>query len=125
PKTDYTVGAGATSIEAALVNGDTHLDLITADMTDGTVSVLLGTGDGPLQPRKILPLAPGVNATASGFFNADTNLDLAVTNFDTDSVSIYFGAGDGTFTFSASYSTGDGPLYVAAGDFDGVAGPDL
>jgi len=47
-KTDYAIGAAETpqSMAFADLNGDGKLDLVTANYWSGTVSVLLGKGDG-------------------------------------------------------------------------------
>ncbi|MEZ0228357.1 MAG: FG-GAP repeat domain-containing protein, partial [Planctomycetota bacterium] len=43
PERRYRVGHGAAAVATGDVNGDGHLDIVTADRTDGTVSVLFGT----------------------------------------------------------------------------------
>ena len=47
------------SIAAGDFTGDGELDLAVANRADGTVSVLLGNGDGTFGPRS---LTPGVGA---------------------------------------------------------------
>jgi hypothetical protein len=78
-------------------NGDGNLDLVVTDPsgTTGTVSLLLGNGDGTFQPP--------VNYTADSFsccvlvgdVNNDGKLDLIM--FSPSEVSVLLGNGDGTF----------------------------
>ena len=62
-------------------NGDGHLDLAVANGVDGTVSVLLGNGDGTFQPAGHLTRSGrGSDAIVAGDFTGDGRLDLAVVN---------------------------------------------
>ena len=44
PRTDFQVGAFPNSVIAGDFNGDGFLDLITANLLDNTISILLRTG---------------------------------------------------------------------------------
>src|SRR5581483_1590806 len=50
PSTAYPVGASAYGVAIADVNGDGKRDVVTANCKDGSVSLLLGRGDGALSP---------------------------------------------------------------------------
>jgi hypothetical protein len=94
---------------------------------DGDVSILLGNGDGTFQPA--LSVAAGKNpfSIAVGDFNADGHADLVVANNGINPaggwlpgmVSVLLGNGDGTFQAHVDYATGNGPVSVAIGDFNG------
>ncbi len=61
PRTDYPVGKGPISVAIADLNKDGFLDLVVANQTDGTISTLLGNGDGTFRPRRLrsrFPWAP-------------------------------------------------------------------
>ncbi len=46
--------------------------------------------------------------------------DLAVANLDSSSVSVLLGVGDGSFATERQFRVGGGgPLWLAAGDFNG------
>src|SRR3954451_11163002 len=47
-RVDYVTGNSPRSVEVGDVNADGKLDAVTANGADGTVSILLGSGDGRL-----------------------------------------------------------------------------
>lgn len=106
-------------IVAADFNGDGKIDLAVANGGDGTVSILLGNGDGTFAPRVDYPAGfAGVlvpMAVIAGDFNNDGKLDLAVGS------SVLLGNGNGTFQPAIS-----GPLDGSlAADFNGDGKLDL
>jgi hypothetical protein len=111
-------------------NGDGLLDLAVANegtwpnFRDGSVSVLLGNGDGTFQTARNFPAGIAPWSVAVGDFNGDGNQDLAVANFGSNNVSILLGNGDGSFQ-QVNYAAGSSPRSVAVGDFDGDGLPDL
>jgi hypothetical protein len=96
--------------------GNGKLDLATAN-SSGTVSVLLGNGDGTFQEAQDYAVGSGPSSVAAGDFTGDGTLDLAVANTGSGTVSILLGNGDGTFQPAVSYSVGAAPNYIAVGDF--------
>jgi len=110
-------------------NGDGSLDLAVANFGDGTVTVLLGNGDGTFTEAAGSPVTVGTQpgSVAMEDFNGDGIPDLAVANFGDGTVTILLGTGDGTFTEAAGspVSAGITPYSVAAGDFNGDGIPDL
>ena len=90
--------------------GDGRLDLAVANAGDGTVSVLLGNGDGTFQPQVTYAVGSGPDAIVAGDFTGDGRIDLAVANGRCDdTVSVLLGNGDGTFQPQVTYAVGSGP----------------
>ncbi len=119
------VGQGPGSIAIADVNHDGNLDIIVANETSGTVSVLLGDGKGHFTPAAGSPVACGKspNDIAVGDFNGDGNLDLVIANTETPYLTILLGDGKGGFAPSplSPFDTHSYPHVhgVAVGDFNG------
>ncbi len=116
-------------------NNDNHPDLVVANQKDGTISILLGNGDGTFQTQTVIAIPGAVagtvttaaspSAVATGDFNDDGNMDIAVTDMANNRVMVFLGNGDGTFQTPVPYPTGSNPVALVAQDFDGDGEPDL
>lgn len=126
----YAVGNGPNAIASGDFNGDGKLDLAVVNTTDGTVSILLGNGEGTFQPAVAYEAGNMPNAIAVGDFNGDGKLDLAILDSlsgGNSTVTILLGNGDGTFTAASvsPFFTGAILTSIAVGDFDGDGNLDL
>jgi len=134
PVVDYS--PGAVSLAVGDFNGDGHLDLVTS--SPGSVSVLLGQGDGTFTASP----NPGSYATGDistglapdytrgqqlvvGDFNGDGLLDAAAINQTASSIGVLLGNGSGGFGPARTYPAGNGPAALTVGDFNGDGHPDL
>jgi hypothetical protein len=132
-------GPKPTALAAADFNNDGKLDLVTANLVGqnagggpipGTVSILMGKGDGSFQPPR--DYAGGVRpiALAVGDYDSDGKLDLAVgavgqSDFDGGSVVILLGRGDGTFGAGRGFQAGKHLVSLERVDFNGDGKADL
>ncbi len=140
PVTFGSGGLGPSSVVIADVNGDGKPDLVVTNdcadssCTNGSVSVLLGNGNGTFNTA-VSYNSGGLNATsvAIGDLNGDGKPDLAVANdcnspygCTSGSVGILFGNGNGTFSLGAVYASGgEDASSIALGDLNGDGKPDL
>jgi hypothetical protein len=107
-------------------NGDGKLDVATANGggAPGSVSVLLGNGDGTLESH--IDYAQGASpvSLAVGDFNGDGKLDIAYLDFGGE-VSILLGNGDGTFQAGQSIATIQSGMDLLTADLNGDGRLDL
>ena len=129
-------GINPASIAVSDVNGDGNQDVLVANYGGfsppytGSVSVLLGNGDGTFGARTDYPTGVASTGIAVGDLNGDERPDVVVANYaaeelEASCVSVLLGRGDGTFQPSVNYLVGVSPYSVAIGDFDGDGVPDL
>jgi hypothetical protein len=117
-------------VALADVNGDGRLDVLTTNVDDDAVSVLLGDGAGGLAPAKSSPFPAGrqpYEGLSVGDVNGDKRPDVVVPNLDGKAVSVLLGAGGGAFAPApgSPFAVGDRPGYVALGDLNGDAALDV
>uniref|UniRef100_UPI00036793D2 FG-GAP-like repeat-containing protein n=2 Tax=Aureimonas ureilytica TaxID=401562 RepID=UPI00036793D2 len=118
-KQDFAVGRRPISVSVGDVNGDGKLDIVTADSTSNSVSVLFGDGNGAFGSKQTFGTGSEPVSVALKDMNSDGKLDIIVANRSSASVSVLFGNGNGTFAQKQDYSTGAGPSSVAVSDLNG------
>ncbi len=107
-------------------NNDRNLDVAAVGYSGGEqgIGVLLGNGDGTLQPSQTLPLVYTPTSVAMGDFNHDGNLDAAVED-EGPGATVLLGNGAGGFESIEQYSVVSGFGQVGVGDFRGNGVLDL
>ncbi|MDX1419034.1 MAG: VCBS repeat-containing protein, partial [Rubricoccaceae bacterium] len=130
----YLVGRGPRFIVVEDLDGDGHLDLATANSSNGnsgreTLTVLFGTGTGAFTGRTdyYAPYSPdlqGVTGLEAGDVDGDGDLDLMMTTV-ANGVAMYYNDGAGGFTFPHRLGAYWGPWAPTFEDFTGDAVADL
>jgi len=116
-------GKNPADVAVTDLDADHKLDLIFANRTDDTVSVLLGNGDGSVQSPVAFSVGPKPYSVKVVNVNQDGKSDLAV--FVTFAADFLLGNGDGSFRQGTSVSMGSfrGPIAIA--DFNKDVALDL
>ena len=126
PAVNFSAGNNPQEIAVGDFNGDGKLDLAVfqpgSNGVAGSISILLGNGDGTFQAPKTLTLSVSASIMAVADFDADKKSDLAVC--DSANLGIFIGNGDGTFQ-AAKNTVLSGCFGLVAADFNGDSNPDL
>jgi hypothetical protein len=134
PAQSYAAGFGPQAVALGDFDHDNNLDLAVANgggdpAPVGTVSILLGKGNGTFQAAPSYMVGPYPLSVAVGDFNGDGIPDLAIANqggvAGTATVSVLLGNGDGTFRLAGTLDAGSGANSIAVGDFNGDGKPDI
>jgi len=125
PMSDFGTGSLPCSVVIGDLNGDGKPDLVVANRSSNTVSVLLGNGDGVFGAKTDFGTGSWPLSVAIGDLNGDGEPDLAVATDSSNTVSVLLGNGNGTFGAKNEYGVGDRPWSVAIGDLNGDGKPDL
>jgi hypothetical protein len=129
PAQNFGVGNPPNSVAVGDFNGDDLPDLAVATGWSldsmGSVSILLGNGDGTFGSAQGFRVGMAPWSIAVGDFNGDKIPDLVTANLWSNNVSILLGTGDGTFGPAQGFAVGDAPWSVAVADFNGDQIQDL
>ena len=122
PPVDYSTGLSPFSIVKGDFNGDSKLDLATANLQVDTVSILLGNGDGTFGTHINYPTAGFPYAMSTGDLNSDGKSDLVIAGSGSG-LSILKGNGDGTFQKPVNFLGGFN--FATVLDLNGDTKPDI
>ncbi|MBF0462794.1 MAG: VCBS repeat-containing protein, partial [Magnetococcales bacterium] len=125
-KVDYGVGSTPCSVISSVdVNGDGKADLLVANDSSNTVSVLLNNGDGTFATKVDYATGTEPFSVFGTDVNGDGKADLLVASDVSNTVSVLLNNGNGTFASKVDYAAGSGALIVYAADVNGDGKPDL
>ncbi len=125
--TSRIVGANPYSVAIADFNADSRKDIVLTNYADGTISIMLGNGDGTFQST--VTRSTGGTGTNPVFvttadLNGDNRPDIVVANNGStgNNIAIFMNAGNGTFPATPTRviaSGGFSPRAIAIADFNG------
>jgi flagellin-like hook-associated protein FlgL len=120
-QTCFIVRNSPNSIAIADLNNDSVLDILTANETDNSLSLLMGNGDGTFRGTSPISVGGLPYLVDLSDVNNDGRLDVVVSNQTPGNVGVSIGNGDGTFQAQRHFSTGTEPegLYLADFNRDG------
>lgn len=130
-KADFpTAAQQPKSIAIGDLNGDGQLDIVTANQNFdgkliGSVTVLLGDGDGSFKPKVDYDAVFGAHEAAVGDVDKDGKLDIVVVGWGEANVAVLKGDGAGSFAAPKKFPVGTAPHSVAIADFDDDGDLDL
>ena len=121
----YTAGDGPFSVAPADIDGDGHVDLVTANNSSDNISVLQNRGDGTFEAQVTYAVGDEPYSVAAANLDSDGHVDLVTANNSSDNISVLRNRGDGTFEAQVTYAAGEGTRSVAAVDVDGDGRRDI
>jgi len=116
------VGQFPAALAVGDVNNDGRLDVVVANVDDGSISILLGDGTGGLPTRTDIPTGAQPSAVALADLNRNGRLDIVVLNFGDENLRIL---PDGGTVPGVLLDAGPGPLAFAIGDLNRDGRPDI
>lgn len=133
PAMNFNAGDSPRVIAVGDFNGDGKLDLAAfrpgVTGSAGSVSILLGNGDGTFQAPKTLALSESASAMVVADFNLDRKSDVAVydsaVNNGPATLNIYLGNGDGAFQPAKQTALPSNAGGFSVADFNGDSKPDV
>jgi hypothetical protein len=131
PAATYPVGTAPRFVASADLNADGKPDLVVVNFgfsgtgDDGSVSVLLGNGDGSFQSAANFSAGRMPESIAIADFNGDGKPDIVAVSEVANVLNVLYGNGDGTFQPPATVALDVDPYYVVAGDFNNDHKADL
>ncbi len=126
----YPTGTAPVAVAVGDFDADGKLDLAVMNAgnaggsDDGSVSILLGNGDGTFKAAMNFSACKNCTRIAAADFNADNKSDLAVlrpgdaTASDDGDVTVFLSNGDGTFRKGQVLTPGKNPSSVIAPDLN-------
>jgi hypothetical protein len=115
----YAAGGNNTyDVDGGDINGDGRTDLVTANWSAGTISVLLGNANGTFATAVTYAAANNPYRVLVRDLNGDNRADVAVTRRNGAALRVFLANNDGTLATGTDYTTPAGPHGVIAVDFD-------
>lgn len=118
-------GAAPTAVHALDLDGDGWDDIVTANGSDGSFSVMLNDGAGAFPSVQQYASGSDVALLAVADLNGDGFPDVVTVSVVDETISVSLNNGDGTFAAPAVYSVGNQGNFISIADIDGDGHPDI
>jgi len=130
PATSFQVGSGPTCVAAVDINGDGKIALVSANLNEGTLTVLTNNGSGGFGSNATLVVGSYPLGVATADVNGDGRPDLISANLGDGTLTVLTNNGSGGFGSNATLNVGlnvnsSAPAFVLAADVNGDGKPDL
>ena len=123
PATNYVVENTPVCVIAADVNGDGPVDLITANETGHSLTVLTNNGSGVFGSNATLNAFGGAQSVMAADINGDGKMDL-ICNSES-AITVFTNNGSGVFGSNAMLNVTGGLVSLVAADINGDGNVDL
>jgi hypothetical protein len=121
----FATGRDPVALAVGDINGDGKPDIVTANAYDGTISVLMGIGNGTFAPALSFAVGARPYSVALADLTGDGRLDVVTSDYSDNNVSVLVNLGIGALAPPKTFATGSQPIQALIGDFNGDGRPDL
>ena len=125
PSSTNAVGNNPFTVVATDVNGDGKADLICANSSDNTLTVLTNSGGGGFVLSGTYSVGSEPHGVTAADVNGDGKVDLISANADDSTLSVLTNDGSSGFAFASTLSVGWHPISVTEADVKGDGKVDL
>jgi hypothetical protein len=124
-RAEYNTGDSPHLAQIADFDGDSDLDIVTADYYADNISILVNNGEGIFSKMNDYKTGEGPRSIFAADVDSDLDLDVVSANYHDDSISVLKNYGDGSFAPRIDYDVGLGPYSIFLADIGEDANGDL
>ena len=123
----HPVGEAPWAVRCAPVDADAYPDIVTADFTAATVSVLINDGSGGIAPEDSysVPVGNAPRSMALCDIDGDLDLDVITGNMSGKNITVLRNDGAAGLVDLGDTGLGVNPFAIACCDLDGAGGADV
>lgn len=121
---NFTTDTSPTEPAAADFNGDGHQDILTANSSGNSVSILIGDGTGNLTQQVDVDFNSPPFFLSVGDFDGDEIPDFAASLSSANTIEVFRGLGNGTFEPPISL-TANNPFFIVTEDTNNDGDQDI